>query len=122
MSYFDFLNEEDEEDDDENGENNEEQSVDTSKERKKIRQKIRSDLRRKLKFSDSETEEVIAIIDRHEREIDYLRKSLIGLNINNENAEEDTIVIMGQLRAEGEKMALSIKQKTAEILLRKKKK
>ncbi len=113
MSYSNFFGQ--------NGGENEEKVVDTAKERKGIRQKIRSDLKHKLKFTNTEIQEIIDIIDRSEREIDFLRNSMIGMNINNDNAEADTIRVTRDIREEGERMALNIKQKTAEILLRKRK-
>lgn len=114
MGFFDFINT--------NGSNNEEKVVNAEKERMGIRKTIKNDLRRKLKFSDSEIKEVIQIIDNAEREINDLKFTLTNVNIDNDNTETDVELASKKIREAGERMALGIKQKTAEILLRRQQK
>lgn len=102
--------------------NSEEEVINAEKERSGIRKEIKNDLKNKLKFSNSEINEVMEIIDTAEKEIDYLKNSLARVNINNENTEKDVELTTNKIREAGEKMALGIRQKTAEILLRKQKK
>lgn len=99
-----------------------EKVVNAEKERNGIKKTIKNDLKRKLKFSDSEIQEVMEIIDNEEREINDLKSMLSNVNTNNDNTEDDVNLAVRKIKEAGERMALGVRQKTAEILMRRQQK
>lgn len=88
----------------------------------KDRDKIKSDLEKILKtagFTKLEIKEVLDVIILAEADIQLLKDSLIGTNINNSDPTPVMKKVMDEIRARQQEMAVDIKKKIQEIKKRK---
>ncbi len=70
-------------------------------------------------FSASEVNEVLDILKECEEEIQIIKDSMIGTNINNPNVIEDTTSALNQIRNLELKAGSEMREKIAEIIARK---
>lgn len=88
------------------------------KERDGIKKTLADNLKL-LNFTESEIDEVIAVIEKTEDEIQKRKDELIGTNINNPNPNEIMKEIFQEIRDLEMQMGLEVKAKIAEIKTRK---
>ena len=91
---------------------------------KQERAKLKKEIAKKLKnsgFSSSEINEVLDILKKCEEEIQIIKDSLIGTNINNDKAVEITTDALNQIRNLELQAASEMREKIAEIRSRKQK-
>ncbi len=70
-------------------------------------------------FNGSEIKEVLEILKKCEEEIQVIKDSMIGTNINNERAVEDTESALKQIRELELQAGIDMKEKIAQIKTRK---
>lgn len=88
------------------------------KERDGIKKTLADNLKL-LNFTENEIDEVIAVIEKAEEEIQKRKDELIGTNINNPNPNEIMKEIFQEIRDLEMQMGLDVKAKISEIKIRK---
>ena len=88
------------------------------KEREGIKKTLADNLKL-LNFTEDEIDEVIAVIEKAEEEIQKRKDELIGTNINNPDPNEIMKEIFQEIRDLEMQMGLDVKAKISEIKIRK---
>lgn len=89
---------------------------------KEERNDVKYTLEKKLKeigFTESEIDEVFAIIEHAENKLRIKKDSLVGMNINNPNVNEDMKIVFEAIRNIQNQMNEDVRAKIAEIKGRK---
>ena len=89
-------------------------------ERVQIVEGLRKQFMGELGFTKMEFNEILTLIDNAEKEIFLVKESLMGVNINNDNTEDDVMCGEEKIRNIGIRLNKQIKETAQKIIQRKK--